>query len=380
MTALGYEERPETLSKTQKKFLEKAKNWIKGESTPTLKQLESFAKVVMVSFGHLFSDTPPDELLPIVDFRTFKNQKQQRPSPNLFDTIYLMQSRQDWLHEKHREDGVPPVFLVDSLKNRPVSSIEDSAQRIRQCLDLPDDWTQSCRCTENVFSKLRDAAEDKGIFVFINGIVANNTRRPLDHEEFRGFTLLDEYAPLIFINRNDTETAMLFTLAHELSHLAIGEAGLCNLPQLGVDKAKQVEIRCNRIAAELLVPQKRFVCVWKEYRKDFAAIARFFGVSRLVIARRALELEYIKATQFFAFYNEEQENWELAKQKKKDKGVNGGNFYHTIQSRLSPRFSRTIVDAVRWGGLLYREAYHLTEMWGKTFDTFASKVAGGVYE
>ena len=65
--------------------------WESGATQPTLKQVERFAKAVHVPVGYLFLDEPPDEVVPIPDFRTFGGQKVTRPSPNLLDTIYACQ-------------------------------------------------------------------------------------------------------------------------------------------------------------------------------------------------------------------------------------------------------------------------------------------------
>ena len=75
--------------------------WERGDKQPTFKQLEAFAKATHAPFGFLFLAEPPEERLPIPDFRTVAHGT-VRPSPDLLDTIYGMQRRQDWLRRLRR--------------------------------------------------------------------------------------------------------------------------------------------------------------------------------------------------------------------------------------------------------------------------------------
>jgi Zn-dependent peptidase ImmA (M78 family) len=140
----------------------------------------------------------------------------------------------------------------------------------------------------------------------INGIVGNNTHRKLDVEEFRGFALSDEYAPLIFVNGTDAKSAQMFTLAHELAHIWLGESALTDIGPVS-RPSQEAEIWCDRAAAEFLVPVRELKTYWREVRQEeapFEAIARRFKVSPIVSGRRAMDLRLVDRETFFAFYQE----------------------------------------------------------------------------
>ncbi|MCL2624104.1 MAG: ImmA/IrrE family metallo-endopeptidase [Planctomycetaceae bacterium] len=358
-------------------IIQRARQWISGKKQPTLVQLDTFAKKVMVPFGYLFLDSPPDEPLPIADFRTFGDQPLPQPSPNLLDTIHDMRVRQDWMRDEMIGLEMEPVSFVNSIDK--TVTVETAAEQVRNSLGLSENWTQNCKDEEDCFAKLRQTADQLGILVFRNGVVGANNHRPLDCDEFRGFVLSDEYAPLIFVNANDTKSAQLFTLAHELLHLALGESGLFNLFRLEAGQNER-ERHCNKIAVEFLVPALIFETAWRDYastlsfEKIVARLANSFRVSRLVIARLALDRQLVSYKQFLAFYQKSRNDWEFLKERRKAEGKDGGNPYHTARSRLSPRFSEAVFAAVQSGELLYRDAYNLVGLQGKTFDKYRKLV------
>ena len=124
--------------------------WEGGELQPTLRQLEDFARAVHVAVGYLFLSVPPDEPLPIPDFRTLAGREVTRPSPNLLDTIYLCQQRQDWFRDYARMHSLPALDIISSvtLQDVPVRVAETMRQRlalsIAECQQLPT-WTDALR-------------------------------------------------------------------------------------------------------------------------------------------------------------------------------------------------------------------------------------------
>jgi Zn-dependent peptidase ImmA (M78 family) len=242
-------------------------------------------------------------------------------------------------------------------------------------LRLSEDWTSQHPTWEDALRALRDAAEDVGILVAVSGVVGLNTHRALDPEEFRGFVLCDAYAPLIFVNGADAKSAQMFTLAHELAHLWLGYSGLFNLIKMRPHN-DQREQYCNRVAAEFLVPGRKFAARWayeSDSENQCKAVARWVKVSPLVVARRALDLNLMSKSAFFVFYQQQREEWEKLKEKRK-KERPGGDAYRNMNVRLGYRFGSAVICAAREGRLSYRDAYQLTGLNGATFDEFANRL------
>ena len=357
-----------TVDALQLKF-PKFQLWERGEAQPTLRQLENIAKATFTPLGYFFLPSPPVETLSIPDFRTVGDVSIARPSPNLIDTLHDMQRRQDWMRDEVIENGQDKLNFVGSGKGL---SVLELAGKIRETLGLSDGWSERCTAWEEALRELRNAVERLRILVAITGVVGLNNRRSLDPQEFRGFVLCDDYAPLIFVNGADSKSAQMFTLAHELAHLWLGEDGLFNL--IGTfPSSDATEKLCNKVAAEFLVPGTKLKNRWNDAKvtpKPFHTVARWFKVSPIVAARRALDLGLIDKAVFFDFYNREQEEWRLRKNKDKEDKEGGPNFYVVQDVRLGRLFATAVTRATREGRLPYLEAYRLTGLKGDTFDKY----------
>lgn len=331
------------------------REWEAGTAQPTLRQLEDFARSVHAPVGYLFLAVPPEEALPVPDFRTLKGQGIRRPSPNLLDVIYLCQQRQDWFSEYARVHGQPSLTFIGSARvdNSPV----DVAETIRRTLGLSiadrrrlPTWTDALR-------ELIAKSEEAGALVMASSIVGSNTHRKLDLEEFRGFALADELSPLIFINAADSKAAQMFTLAHELAHLWLGESGISD-PEVGRLPEQGIERWCNSVAAEVLVPlaelrhqHRAGVAVAEEIQR----LARAFKVSSLVALRRLFEAGFIDQSTLWQTYREE-----LARIQALDRGGSGGgNFYRTLGARTGKRFARAVVESTLEGQTLFQDAFRM---------------------
>lgn len=359
-------DRPERLE-LEKKF-PKLADWISGKSGPTINQLEDFARCTNIPFGFFFLKEPPLQVLPIPYFRSVENSASVRPSDELLDTVRQVKSRQDWLREYLIDQGADKLPFVNS------ASVGDDAiavaHKIRESLNIDHGWAASQKTWTDALKDLIVRVESLGIFVVSNGVVGNNTHRALDPKEFRGFVLVDSYAPIIFLNGVDSKAAQMFSIAHELAHIWLGKSAAFDLREL-TPANDPIELKCNAIAAEVLVPQQELLALWKSSGKQtFDQISRHFKVSQLVAARRAADLGLITRAQFFAFYRKYLEQEFHSSDSAKS---GGGNFYLTQNQRLGRLFAQTVYAAVKQNKLLYRDAYRLTGLKGKTFDTYFTK-------
>ncbi len=343
----------------------KVLDWLEGQKKPTVKQLEEFSKKVYLPFGYLFLPQPPQEKVPIPFFRTSGNQA-DKISINVYDTILLLQQRQDWLKNYLKDNDFQHLPYVGKFnKSKDVKAI---VADIRHTLQLPENWASQFRTWQEAQDHLVLHIEDKGIITIFNGIVENNTHRPIPVDECRGFVLVDEFAPFMFVNNSDFKSAQMFTIVHELAHIWTGHSAGFDFRRLQPAN-DPIERLCDKVAAEFLVPEQEFNRLWNQSPNNFAFASRTFKVSEIVIARRALDTGKITRPQFYDFY-EEYSNREFAK--KESQGP-GGDFYATTKKRISITFASHVNQAVKTGHLLFRDAYKLTGLKGDTFENFFSK-------
>jgi len=355
--------------KLQNKY-PKIRQWLTGEIKPTLKQLEKLAKTTMTPLGFFFLKEPPIIRLPIPHFRTLGNEDMRQPSPNLIETVHIMQRRQAWMKEFLIEQGQEKHTYVNSARLDEKSTL--IAQKIRATLGFDEEWASRCPNWTNALGILRKAMEDAGILVAVNGIVGNNTHRKLDPEEFRGFVLADEYAPLVFVNGADGKAAQMFTLAHELAHLFFGSSAAFDLREMQPAN-DSIERVCNQVAAEFLIPEKSLNNIWPSVMNNpepFQTIAKKFKVSVLVAARRALDLDLINKQTFLEFYR----GYLRDERRSAESQSGGGNFYANQNLRVGKLFTSVVVKAVSEGKLLYSEAFKLTGLSGKSFNQYVNRL------
>jgi Zn-dependent peptidase ImmA (M78 family) len=205
----------------------------------------------------------------------------------------------------------------------------------------------------------------------VNGVIGSNTHRKLDANEFRGFALAEELAPVVFMNGREPKEVQSFVLPYLLAHLAVGESALCDA-DLRSRPTDTVERWCHAVTLELLVPLEE---LRQEVRvdalhavdadadgdgdgdgdpdeddgamsKELDRLAKRFKVSRPVVLRRLHDADVLGREQFEEAVAAEHTRLE---EQRANRPRGGGNFYNTQPVRMSKRFTRALLSSTRDG-------------------------------
>lgn len=340
--------------------------WERGEKRPTLRQAQLFAHKTNIPLGYLYLRTPPKEELLLPDLRTIGDHPAKGYSAELRDTLRMTLERQEWYREYSLHNDYEPLSWPGT------GDLEDFDGTLALLHELLEGETPRPTGFENYYSQLRSQIEALGVLIMRNSVVGNNVHRRLDRNEFRGFAISDDRAPVIFINTADTPQAQIFTLLHEFSHLLLGQSGVSDLSPHNLRK---IERFCNRLAAEFLVPSQDFIELWRSDFKDWQAnlpvLARHFHVSQWVIARRALEHKLISERDYWAHYH-----LILEFLKKQSTAGTGPPFNRLIKTRYGNRLITAITSEALSGRMLLRDASRLIGVRPEKIKAFAKKELG----
>jgi len=338
-----------------------------GGPHPPFVKAEALAKVLHVPFGFFYLPTPPTSDLPLPDFRGF--DRSYKPSADLLELLNDILIKQDWFREHEKESGTRALKFVGGFTIR--NSVEEVAVSIRQHLGINPTLREAASNWSDYLSTLSKRAEAAGVLVMRSGVVGNSSHRQLETRELLGFAIADPIAPVVFVNSADYKTSQVFTLAHELAHIWVGQSAIANPSELDDDGHRnRTETFCNKVAAEVLVPTVEFDSAWRETKGPaemrVQRMARRFWVSTYVTLRRAHELGKVNEEQYNAIRRHEAEH------RKREAG-GGGDYYRNVLVRMSPRLADTVLTQVNRGKLELRDAAQLLCMKVPTLVRFAEK-------
>jgi Zn-dependent peptidase ImmA (M78 family) len=342
--------------------------WLAGERQPTLRQLEHFANTAGVPFGYLLLDEPPRVELPVPDYREGFDGPVREPSSNLLAVLNQSVRRQEWYRGYAQDNSIPPVEIVASARRwnpaRTAANMRDVLQfEIR---DRPTNWN-------NTRKRLIQAFEGIGGLTVVTSMVDNNTKKLLDVKEFRGFSLVDDHAPLVFVNARQSLNGQIFTLAHEFAHIWRGASGI-SLEDLQHEPHSEIEQWCNAVASEFLVPAadlaRRYPTVYSLTLPDqLDRLAQVYRCGTLVILQAIRTQGLVRFDDFDTVYRREVERLESLSG---NTGEGGGDFYLNQPYRIGERLSRAVIHDALEGRTQFSEAIRLMSLGSlSVFDKYA---------
>jgi len=356
---------PDAVTRAMPKVLE----WLAGDSQPTVKQLASFATRTGTPFGYLFLPRPPDLQLPVPDFREgFEGADLGEPSPDLLATVHQSIRRQDWYRDYVIDNGLAEVEVVARASN--MDPTQAAAAR-RADLNYEVDERRGNWNDQRKY--LLRAFEELGGLTVATSMVENNNYRMLDPNEFRGFSLVDRLAPLVFINTNQTLNGQIFTLAHEFAHVWRGVGGV-SLEDMRWKPQSEVERWCNDVASEFLVPEadlrQRFASVRRlDLVEQMERLARTYKCGTLVVLQAINRTGLRNFDDYGATYDDEVERLKAFSAGKDDRGR--GQFLYNQPYRIGERLSRALIDDALGGRTTLSEAVRLMSLKSLTnFDNY----------
>lgn len=331
---------------------DRLKDWEEGTTQPTIHQAETLAKAYRRPFALFFLPDIPRDFQPLQDFR--KKDAKKLSTASIF-IIREIQQKQAWISDLFQENEEQPLSFVGkyNIQSNPIEVAND----ILETLQI----TPSHYSSENPIKEWINKSEMNGIFISRTSFI--HSRLLLDSEELQGFSISDRYAPFIFVNSEDWNSAQLFTLVHELAHIWIAESGVSNEIEPELNKKGNlhpVELFCNEIAANALMPLKGMKeldnNVFSSSSNVFKA-SKLFGVSSFAFLVRSFNLQYISLDKYRRLKSEAESDFKAflrreEEKKTKQKDQKGGpNPYLLRLNKNSRLFTQIVLDAFRGGNI-----------------------------
>ena len=266
--------------------------WEKGEAKPTTNQLMTIAEQLDRTPGFFYLNDVPEENETLSEFRTINNMPLDGAPPKLIAAIREAKRNREQLFSfyesiKRTPQTIPKLNVFSG-------TVQDQARQIREWLGVTFEVQSSWTSSSNALTEWKNLLEEKDIYI---------TQFPyVEVNACRGFAIAEEQFPVIGINSKDSYNARIFTLIHELAHVLYRDSVLINDSLSDYFGNNQtLEQKCNRLTAEILVPDQNIREGFNRDRLSVREVNRLsnkFRVSGYVILIRLMTLDYITQEEY----------------------------------------------------------------------------------
>lgn len=307
--------------------------WERGAAFPPLAKLREVAALYKRPLPFFFLPQVPVGFTPIHDYRVHGGAEPGPVTPRIADIIRMASERRSGLLNllEERPDEFP-------VRGNEGDDAEELGARLRAALGVTLEAQQRRRQPRETLKFWIGAVESLNVLVFQEGRI--------DDDSVRGLSIPEQPMPVVVLNGGDAPRGRLFTLMHELAHVAMRQSALCSMVE-----SRGIEAYCNRVAAAVLMPRSAVSAEplvrdhpgnsdWSD--ADLGAVARRFGVSEQAMLLRLVALG--KARQEFYERMEPVFAARYARADARPEG-GGGDYWRTFTRDRSLPYIRAIMEA-----------------------------------
>lgn len=317
---------------------ERLKAWENGTEQPSVAQLRKIAQLYKTHISIFYLPEPPARFQPLTDYRVLPEQlatdeeQVYRLNANIIEAF----ERREILIELYEllEESPPDIIL--SVDRR--EGARQAAQKITEFLEFNRAHLRRANDPYAALKFWKQTVEAKGILVCQTSV---NTHLSVELKTVRGFCIAQRPFPVIVVNPKDSPYGRIFTLIHELVHIALGESVIQNagFEEVNSQDLDPIEVFCNQVAAEVLVPENELLEIvnLETLQEYLPETSKFFHVNPEVIMRRLLTLGKISQRKYQMYRNRQ-----LAKYEDTPARTGGAAPYHNrLLNTSGEHFART---------------------------------------
>ena len=316
--------------------------WENGTEQPTFAQLKKIAKLYKIHISIFYLPEPPIGFQSLIDYRVLpkasaiNKEQTYKLNANIIEAF----ERREMLIEFYEllEESPPQITLKANEREEPARA----AKKITEFLELNRTHLQQANDPYTALKFWKQTVETKGILVCHTSV---NTHLSVELKTVRGFCIAQRPFPVIVLNPKDSPYGRVFTIIHELVHIAIGKSIIQNTGFRGIENPSlnQTEVFCNQVAAEVLVPENELLEIVKLHTldKELSGISKYFHVSPETIMRRLLTLGKVSQRHYEMYRKIQQERYK----ERSDKTGGIRPYHNRLLNASGEYFARTAFTA-----------------------------------
>ena len=318
-------------------------SWEHGEEKPSISQLRKIASVYKRPIAVFYLPEPPRTFDAMRDFRRLPEDEREHFSPELLLEFRRARERREGALDLMKELGEEPKEFA--LRFQMTENPKAIAQKTREWLGVSFEQQIAWKTPYEALNYWVSSLENLGVLVFQASKISIG--------QMRGFAISETVLPVIVLNGQDTPRGRIFSLFHELTHLFLNQTGVSDAEERFTVQSEedQIEVFCNRVAGEVLVPAdrllqekaviaKRDLESWSD--EELKQLADTFMVSREVILRRLIFVRKTTAR----FYEQKRNEFLMAyKEAREASGTGFVPYPKLVVRNLGSYFVKLVLDA-----------------------------------